>query len=60
MPQPMMSPAATDLGLGGSLADQLKAQEEERKKKLLAQQRAQESMATGAYGPATATLFPTL
>lgn len=34
----MLSPAATDLGLGDQLKSQLEAQEEERKKKLMQRQ----------------------
>lgn len=48
------SPAVIDLGLG--LGDDLKAQlEEQRKKKLLAQQRGEGN--TAGYGPATMSLF---
>lgn len=51
-----LSPAAVDLGLGDALRFQLEDAELERKKKLLAEQRAQK-MSGGAYGPATQSLY---
>ena len=52
----VISPAALELGLGGSLRQQLLDQEEERKKKLLREAQAQRA-AQGALGPATQMLF---
>lgn len=46
-----LSPAASDLGLGDLVKQQLQDDEEERKKKLLASQRGQ------ALGPATQSLM---
>ncbi len=61
MPSPrdfMLSQSATDLGLGGQVRSQLDAQEEERKKRLLAKQRAQALEAGGSgLGPATMALY---
>lgn len=51
------SPAAFDLGLGDQLKGQLSDTEAERKKKLLAQQKAQSMLDGSMYGPATQALF---
>lgn len=53
-PQPFMSPAAVDLGLGGggTLQQQLLEEEQRRKKKLLQQ--------AAALSPASQALFPNL
>lgn len=52
----LLSPASVDLGLGDQLRTQLSESEEERKKRLLMQQRSQR-MQTGPYGPATTALY---
>jgi hypothetical protein len=51
----MLSPAATDLGLGDSLKDQLDAEEIERRKKLGQQA---ENVNKGGIGQAVGMLFP--
>lgn len=53
-----LSASATDLGLGDQLKSQLEIQDEERKKKLREQQRAQQMGQGGAgLGPATMSLY---
>jgi hypothetical protein len=56
IPMQQYSQAATDLGLSGGLKSQLETEEEQRKKKLLAQA----NKLSGPLGLATATLFPGL
>jgi hypothetical protein len=51
---PLLSPAAADLGLGDALKAQLEAQELERKKKLLQQARLTGTM----LSPGASALFP--
>ncbi len=54
----MLSPAATDLGLGDALTTQLEDADAERRKKLKAQQMAQKMGQGGAgLGPATMSLY---
>ncbi len=53
----MLSPAAADLGLGDQLKTQLEDAEEERKKKLLAQQRAAQMQHAGGLNPGTMSLY---
>ena len=54
---PILSPAAAALGMGDQLKAQLADSQDERKKKLLAQQRAQAQLSGSLYGPATQSLF---
>lgn len=54
----MLSPAATDLGLGDSLKDQLDAAEIERRKKLAQQANSVNQGGMGQYSQAASMLFP--